>query len=194
MIGYLRGRLVHRNSSPIVVDVGGVGYEVEVHEGILADLPATGGEVELHTHLASRDDRTELYGFAGREQLEVFRTLIKISGVGPRMAMSVLAALRLEDLRRAIADGDEKAFVRVQGVGPKTARRILVDLRGSLEGLELGEGAAPAGGAEADLALALENLGYGTSDARRTAREHARRHPDAEVAELLRLVLRKDKA
>lgn len=175
MIAFLRGRLVAAEPGQVVVDVGGVGYRLQVPAGTLARLPAPGEEVRLHAVLQVREDSLNLYGFATREEKALFEMLVAVNGIGPRLALAALSTLGPAGLAGALAGGDARALARVPGIGTRTAERLVLELRERAQGLALpsaggGEGAAvgaafPPGGPEAEAAAALEALGYGQSEA-----------------------------
>jgi Holliday junction DNA helicase RuvA len=162
VIARLTGTLVERAPEACVVDVGGVGYRVRIPLSTYEKLPAQGERVTLVTHHHVRENVMELYGFTGREELELFETLIAISGVGPRTALAIVAAGSPADIRRAVDAGDPKLFTRAPGVGPKTARRILTELRDRV----LPVGDAAVGGEGDDALRALVSLGLSPTEAR----------------------------
>jgi Holliday junction DNA helicase RuvA len=162
MIGQLKGRLAAKHPPQVVVDVGGVGYEVDVPMSTFYNLPAAGEPVTLYTHLVVREDAHTLYGFGMLEERSAFRQLIRISGVGARTALAVLSGLSVADLAQAIAMQDASRLTKVPGIGKKTAERLLLELKGKLaEPL-----AAPAAaGAASDILNALVALGYSEKEA-----------------------------
>ena len=143
MIGFLRGRLHAKHPPHLVVDVGGVGYEIEAPMSTFYGLPAQGETVSLVTHLVVREDAHVLFGFATESERRLFRALIKISGVGPKIALGVLSGASVEEFLRILESGDPAALTRIPGVGRKTAERIVVELREGARKL----GAAADGGA-----------------------------------------------
>jgi holliday junction DNA helicase RuvA len=161
LIGRLSGRLVAKQPPQVLVDVGGVAYEVDVPMSTFYGLPASGEPVSLYTHLVVREDAQTLYGFATLEERSAFRQLIRISGIGARTALSVLSGLSVGDLAQAVALQDAAPLVRVPGIGKKTAERLLLELKGKL--------AEPAGGAPgqqpSDVVNALVALGYSDKEA-----------------------------
>ena len=169
MIGHLRGRLVRKAPPALIVDVNGVGYELEAPMSTFYRLPELGAEVELHTHLVVREDAHLLYGFATEDERELFLALISVSGVGPKVAMAVLSGGSTGELLRALASGDAKRFQAVPGIGKRTAERIIVELREKIAG-ELDEGVAPVageGGAREEAREGLIGLGYTPLEAER---------------------------
>ena len=172
MIGRIRGQLVAVDQQTVLIDAAGVGYEVEVPTPTLAALPRGGGEVALHTHFIVRDDAQQLYGFASKGERDLFRALLRITGVGPRLALSVISSVDIGDLALAAAENDISRLVRVPGVGKKTAERMLLELKDRLADLDIAAPArvraAPAASvAEAERALVA--LGYKAGEAARAA-------------------------
>jgi holliday junction DNA helicase RuvA len=135
MIGRIRGKLISLDEHAILVDVGGVGYEMEVTANTLAALPGIGHDVVVHTHLSVREDAHSLFAFASTSERDLFRTLIKINGVGPKLALTLLAGLDVVDLARCIRDGDVARLVKLPGIGKKTAERLVVELKDRIDKL-----------------------------------------------------------
>ncbi len=133
MIGTLRGTLAFKQPPQIVVECGGVGYEVETPLSTFLELPAAGAEVRLFTHLHVREDAQILYGFSTAAEKSLFRTLLKVSGVGAKMALSVLSAMSVADFTRCVRHEDTATLVRIPGVGRKTAERLIIEMRDRLE-------------------------------------------------------------
>ena len=165
MIGKIAGRLLEKHPPQIVVDVHGVGYELDVPMSTFYNLPATGAEVSLYTHLVVREDAHQLYGFATEGERLAFRQLLKISGVGARTALSVLSGLSVSDLREAVARQDSGRLTKIPGIGKKTSERLLLELRDKLDAA-LGAPAAQKGDGQAsDVTHALLALGYNEREA-----------------------------
>lgn len=183
MIGRLSGKLTAKNPPQILVEVGGVGYEVDVPMSTFYALPSTGGSVTLFTHLVVREDAHILYGFASAEERSAFRQLIKVSGIGPRTALSVLSGMSVADLAQSIALQDAGRLVKIPGIGRKTAERLLLELKGKLADA-VGE-PATAGGA--DVVNALVALGYSDKEALVAVKGLA---PDMPLAEAIRAALK----
>jgi holliday junction DNA helicase RuvA len=165
MIGYLRGRLAAKQPPSLVIDVNGVGYECEAPMSTFYALPETGTEVLLRTQLVVREDAHTLYAFASDEERRLFRSLLRVSGVGPRIALGILSGISVEALMLCIEAQDPDPLVRVPGVGRKTAERVLIDMRDRVKDLAGGSAAALAPGAGAGAAQqeaysALLALGY----------------------------------
>jgi Holliday junction DNA helicase RuvA len=175
MIGYLRGVLRRKEPPTLLVEVGGVGYELEAPMTTFYELPAVGETVALHTHLVVREDAHLLYGFARETQRRQFRALLKVNGVGPRVALAVLSGLNEAELTRCVINDDVARLTQVPGIGRKTAERLIVELRDKLAN----ETAIPtilasAGPAErdplAEAVSALIALGYKPPEASRAVR------------------------
>ena len=164
MIGRLVGRLVSKHPPQLVVDVAGVGYEVDVPMSTFFNLPATGEMVTLHTHLAVREDAHVLYGFGSVEERAAFRRLIRISGVGARTALALLSGLSVADLAHAVAAQDTARLTKVPGIGKKTAERLLLELKGKIGEPPAGAAGTPAGAGD-DVLNALVALGYSEKEA-----------------------------
>ncbi|WP_027147840.1 Holliday junction branch migration protein RuvA [Methylobacter tundripaludum] len=135
MIGFLRGKLAHKSPPVLMLDVNGVGYEVEAPMTTFYDLPAIGSEIILHTHLVVREDAHILFGFSTEADRSMFRTLIKVNGVGPKLALTILSGQSAEEFHRCIHNNDTQALVRLPGVGKKTAERLVIEMRDRLPDL-----------------------------------------------------------
>ena len=164
MIGKLTGILSDKNPPQVLVDCGGVGYEVQVPMSTFYNLPASGERVALLTHFVVREDAQILYGFASDTERAAFRELIKISGVGPRTALSVLSGMSVGELSQAVTLQEAGRLIKVPGIGKKTAERLLLELKGKL-GAELGTTPNPVDGAQGDILQALLALGYSDKEA-----------------------------
>ncbi|MDR1062981.1 MAG: Holliday junction branch migration protein RuvA [Azoarcus sp.] len=192
MIGRLSGILLEKKPPQILVDTGGVGYELDVPMSTFYELPACGEKVHLHTHLLVREDGHFLYGFATGEERATFRQLIKISGIGARMALAVLSGLSTGELAQAVALQETARLVRIPGIGKKTAERLLLELRGKLETppASAGRAARPeaaAPGSRDDIFNALLALGYNEREALAAMKDIA---PEAEVSVGIRQALK----
>ena len=190
MIGRLRGAVLELAENVALIDVGGVGYEVELTSGTAADLAARSGEAVVFTHLVGREDAQTLYGFASAAERNLFRTLIKVSGVGPKLALALLSAVSPDQLAASIANGDAAAITSVPGIGKKTAQRLVVELR---DRVALSAAAAPVGqGPVGDAVLALVALGYRESAAARVIGEVGQAlGDDADVEALVKEALKR---
>lgn len=132
MIGFLRGKLVSKSPPQLVIDVNGVGYEVEAPMTTFYDLPALGDDLKLFTHLVVREDAHILFAFSTENDRLMFRTLIKVNGVGPKLALTILSGQSAEEFHRCIHDNDVQALVRLPGIGKKTAERLIIEMRDRL--------------------------------------------------------------
>lgn len=166
MIGKLTGTLSDKNPPQVLVDCNGVGYEVDVPMSTFFNLPGLGEKVSLLTHFVVREDAQILYGFGSASEREAFRQLIKISGVGPRTALSVLSGMSVGDIAQAVTAQDASRLVKVPGIGKKTADRLLLELKGKI-GADLGlpGGGTPVSDHQADILQALVALGYSDKEA-----------------------------
>jgi Holliday junction DNA helicase RuvA len=164
MIGRISGTLIEKNPPQILVDVHGVGYEVDVPMSTFYNLPASGEKVALHTHLIVREDGHFLYGFLSESERAAFRQLLKISGVGARTALSVLSGLSVGDLAQAVAMQETGRLTKVPGIGKKTAERLLLELRDKLPKSTVISAATPPD-AGSDILNALLALGYSDREA-----------------------------
>ena len=164
MIGRLAGLLAEKSPPQLLVDVHGVGYEVDVPMSTFYNLPGLGEPVVLLTHFVVREDAQLLYGFLTHDERSTFRQLVKISGIGPRLALSILSGLSVTELAQAITRQDSGRLVKVPGIGKKTAERLLLELKGKL-GDALAAPAHVASDAQADILQALLALGYSDREA-----------------------------
>jgi len=165
MIGRLSGILLEKNPPQLLVDVQGVGYEVDVPMSTFYNLPGVGERVTLFTHQAIREDAHLLFGFGNAEERAVFRQLIKITGVGARTALSILSGLSIADLAQAVTLQEAGRLVKIPGIGKKTAERLLLELKGKL-GADIGAGGAhPVHDSQSDILNALLALGYSDKEA-----------------------------
>lgn len=165
MIGRLRGQLVDKSGETILLDVGGVGYEVLVAPATLVDLPGVGEDAVVHTHLHVREDVQALYGFTSRQARDLFRLLIGVSGVGPKVAMAILGTMSPDDLRRAVVNEDVDALTMVPGIGKRSAAKLMLELRPKLELPDL-DVVSSSSAAVVEVRGALEGLGYDASEIR----------------------------
>ncbi len=190
MIGKLSGVLAERNPPQVLIDCHGVGYEVDVPMSTFYNLPEIGQRVSLLTHFVVREDAQILYGFGTPDERTAFRQLIKISGVGPRIALALLSGLSVAELAQAVATQQAARLVKVPGIGKKTAERLLLELKGKLGddlGATAGAAAAPADGAQGDILQALLALGYSDKEAAAALKALP---PDVAVSEGIRLALK----
>jgi Holliday junction DNA helicase RuvA len=187
MIGQLRGTLVARNPPQVLLDCHGVGYEVDVPMSTFYNLPALGEAVTLLTHFVVREDAQILFGFATASEREAFRQLIRISGVGPRTALSVLSGMSVADIAQAVTAQDAGRFTKVPGIGKKTAERLLLELRDKLPRSSAIASAAAPPSEGADVLNALLALGYSEKEALAAIRQLA---PDVGVSDGIRAALK----
>jgi Holliday junction DNA helicase RuvA len=162
MIGSLRGKLLEKRPNQVLLDVGGVGYQIQIPLSTFAGLGTLHAEATLMIHTHVREDQLALYGFVTAREKHCFELLISASGVGPSLALKILSGMGLEELVPAIRSGDIAQLVRIPGVGRKTAERMIVELRGKLAAVDVPEDGKPATRSqlESDVASALVNLGY----------------------------------
>ncbi len=172
MIGFVEGLLVSKQPPHLLLSVNGIGYEIEAPLSVFFELPDPGQTLRLHTHLQVREDAHKLYGFASLRQRDLFRTLLKVSGVGPRVALALLSGLTAEEFEQCVGDGDIGRLTRVPGIGRKTAERLLVEMRDRLQelGASLPASAPGVESAEHDALGALLALGYKSAEASRAIR------------------------
>lgn len=137
MIGRIQGIILEKQAPQLLVDVQGVGYEILAPMTTIYQLPAIGELVTLHTHMVVREDAQLLYGFADRRDRSLFQTLIKVNGVGPKLALTILSGIELDDFVRSVRSGDTAALVKLPGVGKKTAERLLVEMKDRLKGWQV---------------------------------------------------------
>jgi holliday junction DNA helicase RuvA len=166
MIGMIRGQLLHKKPTQILVDVQGVGYEIHIPLTSFYDLPGEGSEVALKIHTHVREDALTLFGFITQREKDLFLKLISISGIGPKLAISILSGAKVEELAQAIADGDLARLIAIPGVGRKTAERVVLELKNLITPFLLPEQSRAAradersDGLQEDIISALVNLGY----------------------------------
>ncbi len=172
MIGFLRGKLVAKAPPLLVLDVHGVGYEVEAPMTTFYSLPLIGAEILLHTHLVVREDAHILFGFSTEADRSLFRTLIKVNGVGPKLALTILSGQSAEEFHRCIQNNDTQSLVRLPGVGKKTAERLVIEMRDRLPDMAgssvsmVDDGLhQPVGSPKQEAISALCSLGYKPLDA-----------------------------
>lgn len=174
MIGRLRGILAYKSPPWLVIDVGGVGYELEAPMSTFYDLPELGREVALFTHYAQKEDSVSLYGFLREGERRLFRDVQKVSGIGAKIALAVLSGVSVDEFARLVQAGDIAALTRIPGIGKKTAERMVVELRDRVDGLA--GGVTPGlsslpNDPQSEAVIALQQLGYKPAEAARMARE-----------------------
>ncbi len=192
MIGRLKGTLVHKQPPWLLVDVGGVGYELEAPMSTFYDLPEAGREVTLHVHHAVKEDSVSLYGFLSESERRVFRDVQKVTGIGAKIALAILSGASVDEFARLVQTSDVTALTRIPGIGKKTAERIVVELRD--RAADFGSGAAALSGgravpmdASAEAGIALQQLGYKTAEVARMLKEAA---PGDSAEDIIRKALK----
>ena len=192
MIGSLRGRLAHKQAPIIILECAGVGYEVETPMSTFLELPEAGAEVSLFTHLLVRDDAHTLFGFASAEEKALFRSLLKVSGVGAKMGLAVLSGMGVAEFARCVRHEDTAMLVKIPGVGKKTAERLIVEMRDRIDGAEAGGTVTPIRGehvdARGEAIGALVALGYKPAEVKRLL-ESVDTH-DKTAEDIIRLALK----
>ena len=191
MIGRLKGILVHKQPPWLVVDVHGVGYELEAPMSTFYDLPEAGREVVLFTHYAQKEDSVSLYGFLREGERRLFRDVQKVSGIGAKIALAVLSGTSVDEFARLVQAGDITALTRIPGIGKKTAERMVVELRDRAADFTGGGATFTAGGVPADpqseAVVALQQLGYKPAEAARMAKDATQ--PGDDTATIIRKAL-----
>ncbi len=200
MIGRLRGILIEKQPPYLLLDVNGVGYELQAPMTTFYRLPAIGAEVILHTHLSITENLHQLFGFADQRDRSLFRTLIKVNGVGPKLAVGILSGMEADDIARCVRDNNVKALTKVPGIGTKTAERLVIELRDRLKTWDMPHGdllahneiqqIASNNDLYAEAESALIALGYKPVDAAKMIASAAKHKPEASSQELIRLALR----
>ena len=182
MISFLRGIVAQVSPDRVIVEVGGVGFEVLVSVRDASDMPSAGEEVKIHTYMSVSEDAIRLYGFLSQDDLNVYKTLISVSGVGPKAALGILGAMSANDIRFAVFSDDDKALSRAPGIGAKTAKKLILELKDKLKLEDAIQGGddftAPSAVSSAvvdaeltDAVQALTALGYSNSEALRAVRK-----------------------
>ncbi|MDA1029273.1 MAG: Holliday junction branch migration protein RuvA [Bacteroidetes bacterium] len=197
MIDYVSGKLAYKKPTEAVIDVGGIGYKVLIPTSTFEQLPALGGLTKLVTHHYVREDAITLFGFGTEEERTVFNMMLAVSGVGPKLALAALSAMRPSEIRSRILEGDSAMLTRIPGVGRKTAERIIIELRDRFEKTSWGDSGADisnmttASSFRMDAMAALEALGLSRSAAEKSVIAVLRQNPEISSAEaLIRLALR----
>jgi len=198
MIGRLRGVLLEKHLTEIQLDVNGVIYELQVPMSTLYQLPDSGQSLELHTHLVIREDAHSLYGFATLAEKKLFRHLIKVSGVGPKLALTILSGMAADDFARTVTMNDIDALVRLPGVGKKTAERLIIEMRDKLEqwSSDITDSTTVSGKNQSqsfsqEAEAALVTLGYKPAEAGKIVAQILKTHNDIQDSEaLIRLALK----
>src|SRR5215469_18175795 len=160
MIAHLRGKLISRHPNQAIVETGGVGYDVTISVPTFSELPPLGSETSLHIHTHVREDQIALYGFLRPEEKQLFEKLITVSGIGPKLAITILSGMATADMVGAIRSNDFARLTKIPGIGRKTAERMCVELRDKLEGFGAAQPVVTHSAVEEDVISALTNLGY----------------------------------
>ncbi len=196
MIGHLRGTVLEKHPNELILEAAGVGYDVQIPISTYTKLPDVGDSVSLRIHTHVREDALLLFGFCTSQEKAVFERLIAVSGIGPKLAITVLSGLPTQDLIAAIRNGDVPALVRIPGVGKKTAERMILELKDKLVGIEIAGHAAPAqaGGPgfsalEQDVLSALQNLGSSRAAAEQAVRKLSERGAPEEFEAFFRAAM-----
>ncbi len=192
MIGSLRGRLAHKQPPQVILECGGVGYEIETPMSTFLELPETGSEVFLHTHLVVREDAQILYGFATEQEKVLFRSLLRVSGVGAKMGLAILSGMTVGDFQRCVEYEDNDRLVKIPGVGRKTAERLIIEMRDRIEVTSADLAVAKSGAGRSDPKHeafdALISLGYRANEINRLLAKLDIAEKSAE--DIIRLALR----
>lgn len=197
MIALITGRLAQKEPTQIIIDVGGVGYELTIPLSTFYELGEPGTEVSLRVHTHVREDMLQLFGFRTEAEKRLFLLLTSVTGIGPKLAVTILSGMGTDDLIRALTSSDLARLVGIPGVGKKTAERMLVELKDKVAGLASSGSAVPAGttfmpgvSVSDDLVSALTNLGYPANTAQKAAAAAIAEIPDAGFSQILKLALR----
>lgn len=200
MIAFVRGEIENISEDNVVIDVGGIGYNIRISTGTAGRLPGIGGEVKLYTYTCVREDAFWLYGFLSRDELEIFKLLITVNGIGPKGGLAILSVMTADDLRFAIMSGDTKAIAKAPGIGAKTAGRVILDLKDKISiedtliqkemnGYTAGTGTSEENNARNEAVEALIALGYSASDALKAVKK-ANPAENADAETILKLALK----
>ncbi|MDR3211340.1 MAG: Holliday junction branch migration protein RuvA [Planctomycetota bacterium] len=189
MFNHIRGRLAHKTTTQIVVEVGGIGYEINIPLSALRRLPDVGQEVTIITHLIVREDDLRLVGFLSQEERDLFRRLIELSGVGPGMALQILSGMTPQDFLLAVERQDSESLRKIKGVGEKTAKRIILELKGAKTQLPPGLPLVPEG-IPGEASAALIALGMPQNEAVARVNKIWEDNPNLTLEELIKLALR----
>lgn len=200
MISYMRGELAEIEEDKVIIDVGGIGYGIFMSPSAISRLPLPGNEIKLHTYFHVKEDCMQLYGFLTRDDLEVFKLVIGVSGIGPKGGLNILSSLTPDDLRYAVFSNDVKAISAAPGIGKKTAEKLILELKDKLRMEDVLEHAADspetasssaqaAGSVQNDAVQALVALGYGSTEALKAVRQVSVRE-DMPVEDVLKQALK----
>jgi Holliday junction DNA helicase RuvA len=188
MIGTLRGEIIDKEEDRVLIEVGGVGFHVLAPTTLL-DILEVGIKTQLFTHLHVREQELTLFGFADREELELFRTLLKVQGIGPKVALAILSHIPAETLRQAIAREEAALLARVPGIGPKKAKQIVFQLKDKVGLEDIFVSAVPISDADGEVIAALTTLGYSVVEAQAALQQLPKEARDESVEEKVRIAL-----
>lgn len=192
MIDFLRGKLIEHTPVSAVIECSGVGYTVSIPYSTYQLLPQDGSDIFIYTHLIHRETAMELFGFATKDEREMFRRLLSVSGIGPRTAIAILSGMPVEELIHTIRSGEYSYLTCISGVGKKTAQRLVLELKDRIGDIVVGEREIIGGVREpfGDVVAVLVALGYKEQDAMRAARAAYKANPEGSTDELVRLSLK----
>lgn len=195
MIGHIQGQLIHTEPpAHLIVDVRGIGYEIEVPTSVFFELPELRKDIHLIIHHLVREDASILYGFRSFSQRQLFRTLLKVNGIGAKSALAVLSTMSSAEFSRVINDQDISAITQVPGIGKKTAQRLMIEMKDKVNFSELSDvtkGAQPARlGVQGEAVSALQSLGFKPQDARQIVNKIYKENSDLAVEEIIRMSLK----
>ncbi|MFN8457719.1 MAG: Holliday junction branch migration protein RuvA [Anaerolineae bacterium] len=188
MIGSLRGEIIDKEEGTVTIDVGGVGYYVQGPTTLL-DLLEVGTKTQLFIHTHVREQELTLFGFPNKEELELFRTLLKVQGIGPKMALAILSHIPVETLRQAVAREEAALLARVPGIGPKKAKQIVFELKGKIGYEDIFVASIPISDSDSEVIAALTSLGYSIIEAQAALQQIPKEAKEESVEEKVRLAL-----
>jgi Holliday junction DNA helicase RuvA len=188
MIGSLRGEIIDKEENGLLIEVNGVGYYVQAPTTLL-DLLEVGVKTQLFTHMHVREQEMALFGFPNQEELELFRTLLKVPGIGPKMALAILSHIPIETLRQAVAREEAALLARVPGIGPKKAKQIVFELKGKIGYEDIFVSPVPISDSDSEVIAALTTLGYSIVEAQAALQQLPKEAKDESVEEKIRLAL-----
>lgn len=188
MIGALRGEIIHKNEGNLLIDVGGVGYLVMAPTTLL-DILEVGAKTQLFTHLHVREQELALFGFPNQEELELFRTLLKVQGIGPKVALAILSHIPAETLRQAVAREEAALLARVPGIGPKKAKQIVFQLKDKVGLQDIFMTATPISDTDSEVIAALTTLGYSIVEAQAALQQLPQEAKNGTTEDKVRLAL-----
>jgi Holliday junction DNA helicase RuvA len=198
MLAFVKGELIHIGNDYIVVEAGQIGYEITVPQSVIVDIPRIGQEVKIHTYMYVREDAVNLYGFLTRDDLEVFKLLITVSGIGPKGACAILSVLTTDELKYAILADDSKTISKAPGVGSKTAQKLIIELKDKMKiedmftsnNKDIGNVASISNDCVGEAVQALVSLGYTSTEATKAVRA-VNIDGDMRVEDLIKAALKK---